>query len=161
MLLLYVDDVLMVGSNTEIIQTLKKALMERFAMKDMSNVSLILGMPIARDRAEGRLKISQEKFVTSILQRFGMSECNPVHTTGTDPELSVTQPDDTLLASEEIKLYQAIVGSVMYLRTCSRFDIIYAVSQLTRAMSKPAKINMTDGSGTSPSIPQGKSRFEY
>ena len=40
-----------------------------------------------------------------------MSECNPVYTAGTGPELSVTQPDDNLLNSEAIKLYQAIVGS--------------------------------------------------
>ena len=35
MLLLYVDDVLMVGSNTELLQRLKRALLERFAIKDM------------------------------------------------------------------------------------------------------------------------------
>ena len=90
-----------------------------------------------------KAQISQEKVVKSIRQRFGMSECNPVYTTGTGPELSVTQPDDNLLNSEAIKLYQAIVGSVVYLGTCRRFDIVYAVSQLTRAMSKPAKIHMT------------------
>ena len=57
-------------------------------------------------------------------------------------ELSVTQPDDNLLGSGGIKLYQAIVGSVMYVGTCSRFDITYTVSQLTRAMSKPTKVHM-------------------
>ena len=72
-----------------------------------------------------------------------MSECNPVYSPGTDPELSVTQPDETLLYSEEIKFYQAIVGSVMCLGTCSRSDIIYAVNQLTRAKSKPARVHIT------------------
>lgn len=72
-----------------------------------------------------------------------MSECNPVYTTGTGAELSVTQSEDNLLDSEGIKLYQAIVGSVMYLATCSQFVSIYTVSQVTRVMSKPAKIRMT------------------
>ena len=57
----YVDDVLMVGSNTELIQTLKKALMERFAMRDMGNVSLIQGMKITGDLAEGRLKSARKR----------------------------------------------------------------------------------------------------
>ena len=45
--------------------------------------------------------------------------------------------------SEGIKVYQAIVGSVTYLGTCRGFDIMHAVSQLSRAMKKPAKVPMT------------------
>ena len=123
----------------------------------MGKVSLTLGMQITRDRAESKLKISQAIFVKSLLERFGMSECNPVYTPGTGPELSVTQPHENLLDSGGIKLYQAIVGSVMYLGTCSRFDIICAVSQLTRARSKPAKVHMT----AAKHLLQMKSRHEY
>ena len=43
-LVLYVHHVLIMGSNTGLIQVLKKALMNRFAMKDMGNVSVTLGM---------------------------------------------------------------------------------------------------------------------
>ena len=73
----------------------------------------------------------------SILKRFGPSECNPVYTTGTGLELSVTQPGEHLWDSEGVKLYQAIVGIVMYLGKRDRFDIFYAVS------SKPVKIHTT------------------
>ena len=45
MLLLYADDVLAIGSNTELLQRLKEALPKRFAVKDMGN---ILGVQITR-----------------------------------------------------------------------------------------------------------------
>ena len=38
--------------------------------------------------------------------------------------------------------YQAIVGSVMYLAQVTRYDIMYACSQLARALSKPSKVHM-------------------
>ena len=44
-----------------VFQTLKKALMERFAMEDMGSVSLVLGMQITRDRAEGKLKSARKR----------------------------------------------------------------------------------------------------
>ena len=112
-------------------------------MEDMGNVSLILEIHITRYRAEGKLKISQGNLIKSLLERVGMSEYNAVYPPGTDPELSATQRDENLLNIGGIKLYQAIVGSVVYLGICNRFDIIYAVSQLTRAMSKPAIVHMT------------------
>ena len=86
-----------------------------------------------------------------------MSERNPVYTPGMGQKLSVTQPDGNLSDSEGIKLYQVIVGSVTYLGTCSRVDIIYAVSQLTRALRKPTKIHMT----AAKHLLQMKSRHEY
>lgn len=83
-LILYVDDVLLlVGGNSKLMERLKKALMRRFAMKDIGDVSLMLGTHITRNRAEGMLKISQESHVKSILERFGMTDCNPVYTPGT------------------------------------------------------------------------------
>ena len=69
-------------------------------MKDMGNVSLTLGMQITRDRAEGKLK-SQANFVKSILERYGMSECNAMYTLATGPDLSVTQPDDNFWTPRE------------------------------------------------------------
>ena len=43
-LLLYVDDMLIVGSNIEEINILKKQLSKQFAMKDLGAIKQILGM---------------------------------------------------------------------------------------------------------------------
>jgi len=49
-LLLYVDDMLVVGSNMQEINVLKRKLANSFAMKDLGATKQILGMRIIRDR---------------------------------------------------------------------------------------------------------------
>ena len=50
-LVLYVDDMLLVGNDKEIIQYLKTQLSSKFDMKDLGAENYILGMEIKRDRA--------------------------------------------------------------------------------------------------------------
>ena len=57
-LLLYVDDMLIVGSSTEGINNLKKQLSKQFAMKDLGVAKKILSMRIPRDRSNGTLNFS-------------------------------------------------------------------------------------------------------
>ena len=66
-LLLYVDHILIVGRNPKKIGSLKKA--ESFAVKDMGPAKQILRMHIVRDRTKKLLWLSQEKYVTKVLQR--------------------------------------------------------------------------------------------
>ena len=81
-------------------------------------------------------------YVDNIVERFGMQNANAAHTPGYGPELSAEQPEDKLLGAEVTKLYQSITGSLLYLAQCTRYDLCYAVDQLTRACSKPAEIHM-------------------
>ncbi|CAM9240447.1 unnamed protein product [Laminaria digitata] len=78
----YLDDLLLLGGNTPVLKELKRKLMERFTMTDMGDVSLVLGIHIARNREAGTLTTSQEDNTNSILARFGMARYNPVHPTG-------------------------------------------------------------------------------
>ena len=57
-LLLYVDDMLIVGQDIAKIEKLKKDLNKSFAMKDLGSVKLILGMEITRDRKNRTLWLS-------------------------------------------------------------------------------------------------------
>ena len=89
------------------------------------------------------LAITQKDYVKNILERFYVLDCNSVHTPGYAPELSNKQPEEELLSATGAKRYQAIVGSVLYVAQVTRYDIYYAVNQLTRACSKPAAIHLT------------------
>lgn len=62
-LLLYVDDMLVVGSSIEEINKLKKLLSNQFAMKDLGAANQILDMRIHGDRVSGTLKLSQVEYV--------------------------------------------------------------------------------------------------
>ena len=54
-LVLYVDDMLLVGNDKEIIQDLKTHLSSKFDMKDLGAPNYILGMEIKRDRVKRKL----------------------------------------------------------------------------------------------------------
>ena len=80
-LLLYVDDMLVVRQDTKKVASLKKALGKSFSMKDLGLAKQILGMDIIRDRTKNVLWLSQEKYVTKILERFNMSEAKRIRST--------------------------------------------------------------------------------
>ena len=59
MLTLCLDDILISRSNHGVVKRLKKALMDRFAMTDMGEVSLILAMNVTRSYEEGTFTSTQ------------------------------------------------------------------------------------------------------
>jgi hypothetical protein len=66
-LVLYVDDMLLIGNNKEIIQDVKTQLSSKFDMKDLGATNFILGMEIKRDRENKKLWLNQRKYVETIL----------------------------------------------------------------------------------------------
>jgi hypothetical protein len=73
-LVLYVDDMLLIGNNKDIIQDVKKHLSSKFDMKDLFASNFILGMEIKRDQKRMKLWLNQRKYVETILQRINMQE---------------------------------------------------------------------------------------
>ena len=62
-LLLYVDGMLIMSQDADMIQKLKMELSKPFDMKDLGNAKRILGMEILRDRKAGKLWFSQESML--------------------------------------------------------------------------------------------------
>ena len=52
-LALYVDDVLLMGGNEQLLKRIKKQLMDRFEMTGMDDVSRVLGMNVTHDSDKG------------------------------------------------------------------------------------------------------------
>ena len=71
-LLLYVDDMIVAGSNMQEINVLKRKLANSFAMKDLGAAKQILGMRITRDRKNHQLTLSQSEYIENLLKRFSM-----------------------------------------------------------------------------------------
>ena len=67
-LLLYVDDMLVAGSNMQQINELKQKLARSFAMKDLGAAKKILGMRITRDRKNKTLNLSQSEYIKKVLK---------------------------------------------------------------------------------------------
>ena len=67
-LFLYVDDMLIVGRDTNKIEKLKRDFTKSFLMKDLGPNKQILGMKITRDRASKKLWLSQENILRKFLR---------------------------------------------------------------------------------------------
>ncbi|GJP74927.1 hypothetical protein CLOP_g5443 [Closterium sp. NIES-67] len=79
--------------------------------------------------------VRDEERISLFLYSFGLSEANPVRTplpTGFDVH---AYEDEPLLRDELVKLYQSIVGSLMYACTTTQPQIAFAVSQLSKVAS--------------------------
>ena len=145
-LVLYVDDMLLIGNDKEIIQDLKTQLFSKFDMKDLGAANYILGMEIKRDRANRKLWLNQRKYVETILQRFNMQDSKPVNVPiPVGVKLSAEQCPKTQEEEEDMSRvpYASAVGSLMYAMVCTRPDIAHAVGVLSRFMSNPGKEHWT------------------
>ena len=100
-------------------------------------------MHIIQDWSKKQLWLSQEKYVTKVLQRFNMLEAKPVGSTlPTNYRLSGKQSPKTKVEKAEMMKvpYASVVGSLMYAMVCTRPDIGYAaVGVVSRFMSNPGK----------------------
>jgi hypothetical protein len=143
---LYVDDMLLVGNNMDVIKEEKSQLSSEFDMKDLGVANFILGMEIKRDRANRKLWLNQRKYVETILQRFNMHGSKQVKVPiPIGVNLSADQFPKTREEEEDMShvLYASAVGSLMYAMVCTKLYIAHAVGVLSRYMSKPGKEHWT------------------
>jgi len=141
-LLLYVDDMLIAAKSRKEITTVKKLLSSEFDMKNLGVAKKILGMEITRDRKSGLLFLSQHNYINKVLQRFNMHDSKPVSTPiAPHFKLSAAQCPSS---EEDVEYmskvpYSSAVGSLMYVMVCSRPDLSYAMSLVSRYMSNLGK----------------------
>lgn len=77
-LLLYVDDMLVIGNNFELLQGLLEALNTQFKMKDLGHLGYFLGIQI-QHHSDG-LFISQQKYAEALLAIAAISDCSAMPT---------------------------------------------------------------------------------
>ena len=77
---LYVDDLLLAGSDVEVILWMKNELNTRFEMKDLGEAKTCVGLEIDRIRSENILTVTKSKYARAVLKRFKMSTSNPCAT---------------------------------------------------------------------------------
>jgi hypothetical protein len=102
MLCLYVDDILIFGSNLNVIEEVKNLLSSNFEIKDLGEAD-------------------------------GFSDCDPAPTPY-DPSMLLRK--NQRIARDQLT-YSQIIDSLMYLASATRPNISYAVSKLSRFVSKP------------------------
>jgi len=79
-LTLYVDDILLVGNNLEMINATKQWLSSIFKLKDMDEVRYVLGMKVIRNSSKKLLGMWQEAYIKRVLESFWMQYSKLVDT---------------------------------------------------------------------------------
>ena len=73
-LVLYFDDILLIGKDVSTLQIVKTWLGNCFAMNDLGEAAYILGIRIYRNRTKRQIGLSQSNYLDNILKKFNMLE---------------------------------------------------------------------------------------
>ncbi|KAH9704279.1 hypothetical protein KPL70_011388 [Citrus sinensis] len=125
---LYVDDLLVTGSNEELVKQFKVQMMQAFEMTDLGEMTFFLGLEI--QKSQQGIFIGQQKYAKEVLKKFNMEDCKSVCTPLAQNEKF--SKDDGAEKIDEA-LYRSLIGCLMYL-TATRPDIMFTVSLLSRYM---------------------------
>lgn len=132
-LLLYVDDLLIVGRNIQTIEKLKRCLADEFEMTDCGPTNFFLGMRVEYNRTRGELKLSQEAAALKILEKYGMTQCNPAKS---PMEKGLQLNREGRCTTQP---YRESLGSLMYQMLCVRPDLCFPVAYMGRFQQSPTE----------------------
>ena len=125
LLLLYVNDMIIIGDDLSGIQELKDFLSQQFEMKDLGHLSYFLSLEITHSTYG--LYITQVKYASDLLSRAGLTDSKTIDT---PVELNAHLTPSGGKPLSNPSLYRRLVGNLIYL-TVTHPDISYVVHQMS------------------------------
>ena len=115
----------------------KRMLFNSFDMKDLRVADVILGIKITR--IPDGISLSQSHYVEKMIERFSDHEIKE----NTNPFLlHIYLHKNTGTKIRQLE-YSQIIENLIYLMNCTRLDIAYVVSKLSRYTSNPSDQHWT------------------
>ncbi|GKA29249.1 zinc finger, CCHC-type containing protein [Tanacetum coccineum] len=137
---LYVDDMLIFGTDQVQIDLTKEFLSSRFSMKDIGKADVILSISI-KNESNG-IAISQSHYIEKVLKKFNYFDCTPVSTPMDTSEMLMPNNGQVVSQLE----YFMVIGCLIYDMTYTRPDIAFVVCKLSTYISNPVLEGYTDAS---------------
>ena len=132
----YVDDLIYTGDDVLLMKEFKLSMEKEFDMSDLGKMRYFLGIEVLQT-SQG-IHNSLTKYAVEVLRRFEMEDCNGVR----NPMVAGSKVDmDENGERIDETFYKQIIGSLMYITT-TRPDLQFAVSLLSRYMSRPTKLHL-------------------
>ncbi|GJR46556.1 retrovirus-related pol polyprotein from transposon TNT 1-94 [Tanacetum coccineum] len=131
LLVVYVDDIVITGSDKAGIEKLKSFIGTCFQTKDLGSLKYFLGYEVSRS-SKG-ICLSQRKYCLDLLDDAGQIEVKPCDEPMI-PKLKLKYEDRRLLHNHE--KYRRVVGKLNYL-TITRPDIAFPVSVVSQFLTAP------------------------
>ncbi|GJR16265.1 putative RNA-directed DNA polymerase [Tanacetum coccineum] len=128
------------------LQSVKDWLGKCFAMKDLGDAAYILGIKIYRDRSKRLIGLSQDTYLDKILKRFKMDNSKkgnlPLHHGIKISSDLCPKTNDELDKMSRVP-YASAIGSIMYAMTCTRPDVSFTLSMVSRHQQNPGEGHWT------------------
>ena len=115
----YVDALIITGSNTEEIERFKSSMKTKFEMTDFGFLNSYLGIEVIQEKID--IKICQTNYALKILDEFNMKDCNPAKTP-MECRLKLNREGEGV--EGEYTLFLKLIGFSRYL-TLTRPDLIF------------------------------------
>nr|KYP61335.1 hypothetical protein KK1_015822 [Cajanus cajan] len=130
-MLVYVDDIILIGTSSVLLQKLVDKLHANFSLKDLGSLDYFMGIEV-KATSQGGLFLSQDKYITDLLTQVKMEDCKGIST----PMIGGQQltKDGTLF--DDPTLYRSIVGALQY-ATITRPEIAFSVNKVSQFMCLP------------------------
>eukprot|EP00253_Pinus_taeda_P026377 PITA_26377 len=109
-LVLYVDDLILTGSDPNLINHVKSSLKKQFEMTNVGHLHYFLGLQTLQSK-EG-ISLSQSKYPCDLLRHFHMEDCKSAPSpfqSGAKLSVTCTSPE------VDATLYRQLVGKILYL----------------------------------------------
>ncbi|XP_020523422.1 uncharacterized protein LOC110007339 [Amborella trichopoda] len=127
-ILVYVDDIIIIGTDVSTIESIKQFLHNQFKLKDLSPLQYFLGLEVARSKKG--IFLSQQKYTLDILEETELLGTKPV-SFPMEQNLKLTLDDEPLFSDPSS--YYRLVGRLIYL-TITRPEITFSVNILSQFM---------------------------
>ncbi|KAI5335957.1 hypothetical protein L3X38_026091 [Prunus dulcis] len=132
----YGDDIILTGSNADLVQTVVDDLSSVFEMKDMGRLAYFLGLQIAYS-VSGGLFVNQIKYAKDLLHKAGMQSCRAC-STPCKPHNQILTESGELLSNPT--MFRSVVRALQYL-TFIRPDLAYAINTVCQYMNSPTDVH--------------------
>jgi hypothetical protein len=129
---------MMLGNLGPEIKCVKLFLSSHYNMMDLGEIESYLEVCIMCNRSIKCLEIDQSRYISEILDQVGMTDVNPAHTPlpmGVDMHLVKHEGQAT---ESEIKDYQRLIGSLLYIQISMHPNISFAVLCLAQYAANPS-----------------------
>ncbi|GJS28021.1 zinc finger, CCHC-type containing protein [Tanacetum coccineum] len=107
----------------------KEFLSLKLSMKDIGEANVILGIRIKHE--SNKIAISQSYYIEKVLKKFNYFDCTPVSTPMATSEKLIPNNGQAVSQLDSSR----VIGCLMYVMTCTRPDIAFAVGKLSRYTS--------------------------
>jgi len=141
---IYVDDLLIAGSNLQIVNENKNLFKSSFQIKDLGVIDNLLGCRVQQNLTLSTITMDQSFYTKNILKTFFPDGLNPTEIPMSPTTVLTTADCPTTETEKEEMLkfpYRQAVGSLIWLSSGTRPDISYAVAQVARFSANPGIVH--------------------